>query len=94
MKKNTTVKIVMLVVGLMLSLVLAFGSWAVYDKYGIRSPGILAAEALAPSRPQGFAGIGEMLDTQLFVDWLFWVGMICAIYFTVTGLSTRLKGRR
>jgi hypothetical protein len=81
-------------VAAVVGLFLAFGSWALLDKYGIRSPGIWWAESLPPPSEPGIgAGLGEMLQTQLVVDWIFWFAVICGTYFLITRLGRMFAPR-
>ncbi len=94
MKKNTILNAVLVAGGVALSLLLAVGAWSIYTNCGIRTPGILATESL-PKIGQGeLAGFGEMLKTQLFVDWIFWFVVLWLLYFLIVRLTRRLKRPR
>lgn len=93
MKKPTIFNSVLAGAGLALSLLLAVGGSAIETSCGVRTPGTLAAQALVRPRPQDFGAIGDMLRTQMFVDWIFWFAALWLLYFIVTRISQRLKVR-
>lgn len=96
MKATTTFKVLLAVVGLALSLFFAMGGSSIQDNLGIRTPGMLASDALVPPKPypHQFAAVGEGLRTQIFVDWIFWFVVMYLIYFVVKRLCERSNDRR
>ncbi len=82
------------VVSAVVAFFLASLSWGFYGKYGIRSPGIFAWDVIVAPDPstKAAASFGEMFAVQLTVDWLFWFGSMCLVYFVITTLRRRLKG--
>ncbi|MFY9912218.1 MAG: hypothetical protein WAK56_20425 [Candidatus Sulfotelmatobacter sp.] len=94
MKKTTILNTVMVGGGLALSFFFALGGWAINTNCGIRTPGILVAQSLPTNGQSELAGFGEMLKTQLFVDWIFWFVVLWLLYFLIVRLTRRLKRPR
>ena len=92
MKKNTILNVAFVTIGLALSLFLAIGGYTIFDNSGIPTPGVLAARALVPPRPQDFGGVGDKLGMQMLVDWIFWFAVMCGIYFLLSKLGGKSKG--
>ncbi len=88
MKKDTVLKAILVVTGLAVSLFLAFGSASILDNLGIRTPGIIAWQDLAPD---GAIGVG--MTIQLLVDWVLWFAVLFLVYFVVTRIFRSLSKR-
>jgi hypothetical protein len=51
MKSDKIFNVLLLLTGLALSFFLSLGGWSIHTNYGIRTPGMLAADAFVFSRP-------------------------------------------
>jgi hypothetical protein len=83
-------------VGIALSLFVAIGGSSIHDNLGIRTPGTLVSDASCPPRPfpNQLEAVGEGLRMQMFVDWIFWLAVLCLIYFLGAKVGRKLKGPR
>jgi hypothetical protein len=79
-------------VGVFAALFLAIGGLSIQDNLGIRTPGTLASGALVSQSPGDW--LGDQLQAQIIVDWVFWFAVMCAIYFLVAKLVAGLKSAR
>jgi len=90
--KNPILKIVLVPAGLAASLGLAFFGYSFYAGSGIRTPGILLAEAIFPARHSAgefAAGLGQTLRLQMFVDWVFWFAVMWLLYLLFARLGRK-----
>ena len=91
MKKGTLYRALLVIVGILVSFVLALGAWGIYSNYGIRTPGIRFAVALASNKPEELGRLGEVLRIQFCVDFVFWFVVLCLIYFVITKVRQASK---
>jgi hypothetical protein len=89
MKKNTILNVAFVTIGLALSLFFAIGGYTIFDNSGIPTPGVLASRAFVPPTPGTL--LGNQLEVQMFVDWIFWFAVMCGIYFLVAKLGGKPK---
>jgi hypothetical protein len=90
-KKRTVMRIVLGLAGLALSFYLALAGIGLEYKYGIRTPGIRAAEAYAQSMPP-WQGLNAMSE-QVLIDSVFWFALLVALYILVTKLWNRKRSK-
>jgi|HubBroStandDraft_6_1064221.scaffolds.fasta_scaffold20042_2 hypothetical protein len=91
MKKKTILNIVLALIGLAASLLLAIGGSSIEDNLHVRTPGMIALKVLVHPKPSPheFEAVGQGLRLQMFVDWLFWFGLMWVLYRVTTKLSHR-----
>jgi hypothetical protein len=87
--KKSISKALLFSAAVVLSLFLSLVSWVLYDKVGMRTPCIVAAEILAPPSHSAFSGVGSGLRVQFIVDWLFWLTLMCLLYWFFRRLHRR-----
>ncbi|MGA8503954.1 MAG: hypothetical protein WB683_20560 [Candidatus Sulfotelmatobacter sp.] len=75
--------------GVFAALFLAVGSSSIQVNLGIRTPGTLVSGALVRQSPGDW--LGDQLQAQIIVDWIFWFAVMCGIYFLVAKLIGRSK---
>jgi hypothetical protein len=91
MDKRKLLKVALLIVAIPLSLAMAAFAFILSEELGVRTPGRLASDFLVPpSRPpHEFGAVVEGIKLMVFVDWLFWFGVLCVLYILYTRLGRK-----
>jgi hypothetical protein len=89
MNWKTVSKVILVMIALAASCFLGFGGEAIYETFGISTPGLIASRIFARrvARDWTWASLGEILRIQWLVDWAFWLLLMCLAYFLIKRLA-------